>query len=355
MPERAKSPKRYFVYEYHHVDDLGFLRRPEDVDPMIGLAKQAEIEELFRQHGWEGDGQVSILWFPPFVSVGPENTWGTYVWFVKQSNNGTAFMASEYELPFPRLYAQNRDFAVRDGMYPEGLARVSREALEEALDTILPELETDLAAVSALPAGSLVANHLIERAQGRMVQTLMALLDDCYLRILIEVIQDGNRSNLRLRKSRANLSPGDYLSEDMDGDVRGWFTLSGLISDLWASYKFEPYAAKLDMLLKPIELQPPADLMFELRKHVLMRNAIQHHEGWISQPLLTDLGRPDIPVLTPAGPGALKIASAIVLPIEEIRAFDRALRTFAALLDERVEERVASKAYSRRKPLRVPS
>lgn len=355
MPQGHARKQSYYVYQYQHIDDLSFVLRPDQIDPMVELEPQAYIEELFRQHGWEGDGRVGILWFPPFVSVGEEDTWGSYVWFVKQSNNGTAFIASKYELPFPRLYAQNRDFAVRDGMYPEGVARVSREALEEALDTILPELEADLAAVSTLPARSMVPNHLIERAQGRMVQTLMALLDDCYLRVLIEVIQDGNRSNLRLRKSRANLSPGEYLSEDMDGDVRGWFTLSGLISDLWASYKFEPYAAKLDMLLKPIALQPPADLMFELRKHVLMRNAIQHHEGWISEPLLTDLGRPDIPVLTATGPGALKKATAIVLPIEEIRAFDRAMRIFAALLDEHLEERVASKLYSKRRPFRAPS
>ena len=181
-----------------------------------------------------------------------------------------------------------------------------------------------------------------------MVQALMEFLDDCYLRLLVEVIQDGNGSNLKLRKAKATLTPSDYLPDDIEGDVGGFFTLAGLISDLWASYKFEPFQAKLDMLLKPIELQPPADVMFELRKHVLLRNSIQHHVGWIDQKLLGDLGRAFVPVMTAAGPGRLDDRSAIAFPVEEIQAFGQNLLAFGRLFDERVEERVTSKMYARR-------
>jgi hypothetical protein len=69
MPSHSPAGERtHCVYQYQHIDDLSFILRPSQIDEMVGLAPQVEIEEVFRQHGWEGDGQVGVLWFPPFVS-----------------------------------------------------------------------------------------------------------------------------------------------------------------------------------------------------------------------------------------------------------------------------------------------
>lgn len=105
LPETIKE---YIVYHYEHVDVLGFMRSAEDV--LRGNPRQSDYIQAIRQRfldaGWEGDGVIRAIWFPPFVGPGVEDTFGVAGWFVKQSNNGTSFIASPVELKFPRLLEQ---------------------------------------------------------------------------------------------------------------------------------------------------------------------------------------------------------------------------------------------------------
>jgi len=104
--------QNFHVYQYQHLDDLTFLRSPEEVfadQYDAGDPKEwtAAVSVLFKKSGWEGDGDIMIMWFPPFVGVGVHDTHGHYAWIVKQGNNGTSFIASEVPLTFPRLKEQN--------------------------------------------------------------------------------------------------------------------------------------------------------------------------------------------------------------------------------------------------------
>lgn len=98
----------YEVYQYQHIDCLDLMPFAEAV--LQGVPNRTEVltavSNKFRSCGWEGDGQIRIMWIPPFMGAGVEDTWGFVVWFVKQSNNGTAFMASPVALPFVRLLQQ---------------------------------------------------------------------------------------------------------------------------------------------------------------------------------------------------------------------------------------------------------
>ena len=97
---------KLIVYQYEHLDDLSFTRSPEQVWTDSSPDEIADyvnaVSEMLRIAGWEGDGYLSILWIPPFVDNGIEDTWGTYVWAVKQSNNGTTWLASAVPLDLPR-------------------------------------------------------------------------------------------------------------------------------------------------------------------------------------------------------------------------------------------------------------
>lgn len=100
----------YYVYTYQHIDMLDFIPKAKDI---IGTTLNSErlldrVNKLLKEHGWEGNGSIRLLWFPPFLDIGIEDTWGTIVWFVKQSNNGTAFIASPIPLELDRLQNQNR-------------------------------------------------------------------------------------------------------------------------------------------------------------------------------------------------------------------------------------------------------
>lgn len=105
------------VYSYQHIDDCSAIISPEifynSICPFIGgetvsLEPYLEkIKELLRTNGWEGDGELGVIWIPPFVDIGSEDGWGTYLWHVKQSNNGTSWLASGCSLDFERIKMQN--------------------------------------------------------------------------------------------------------------------------------------------------------------------------------------------------------------------------------------------------------
>lgn len=61
------------------------------------------VKELFSTCGWEGDGTIQIMWLPSFLKPGNVDGMGLYMFHVKQSNNGTSYIASPIKLPFPEL------------------------------------------------------------------------------------------------------------------------------------------------------------------------------------------------------------------------------------------------------------
>ena len=360
MTKVPKTVADYHVYSYEHVDELAFVLPPSIVEAEChygtGVAAlEPDIAELFLANGWEGDGDIGLMWLPPFV--GPWGSSGQLVWFVKQVNNGTSFLASDFPLPYHDLHDDevyddttdglNEPIDRFAGLIPESIVHVAREVLDEKVEEVVSALELDLGAVSTLPLTSKVACHLAERAQGQMVQELMSFLDDAYLRILIEVVRDGNKSKVRLRKSKANVNVASYQPDDFDGDADGFFTVNGLISDLWAAYKFEPFNVKLEMLIKPLDFALSVTLKDDLRKHVALRNAVQHHGGWIGKELVASIGRDHVPIVGPNGTTRLEMRSNIIFPVEEIRAFSVALKEFARLLDEHVEKRITTRYHSK--------
>ena len=55
--------ENYFVYSYEHLDDLSFLRSPNDILPARVVAGTVDerlerVGNFLRQHGWEGDGDA---------------------------------------------------------------------------------------------------------------------------------------------------------------------------------------------------------------------------------------------------------------------------------------------------------
>ncbi len=112
MLPTKETIKGYHVYRYTFLDDLSYIKNPydcsefksrEETDNAIRLVK-----EIFLECGWEGDGDIGIMWLPPFIDVGLEDSVGAYIWHVKQSNNGISFLACRYPLDFERLKEQNK-------------------------------------------------------------------------------------------------------------------------------------------------------------------------------------------------------------------------------------------------------
>lgn len=97
--------ENFQVYGFEWIDNLHFLQ-----DPAMFLGQRSveyikTAEERFRQIGWQGDGEVNLLWLPPFVfplelRIPPE---GVVVWHVKQVEDGVSYLLSPVGLPFPEF------------------------------------------------------------------------------------------------------------------------------------------------------------------------------------------------------------------------------------------------------------
>lgn len=95
-PEALKA---FICRQYEYIDNLHFILNPqeclENPKEYIKIAKKR-----FKAAGWEGDGEVGLIWVPPFMlkDENGEMIWmfgkteGEIVWHVKQLNDGTSWL-----------------------------------------------------------------------------------------------------------------------------------------------------------------------------------------------------------------------------------------------------------------------
>ena len=91
---------------YEWIDDLRFTRNPKDFidrpDDYIQIVKAR-----FLKAGWHGDGNIELVWIPPFMFKGAkteEFTRGVIVWHVKQKEDGISWILSPIKLPCQTEY-----------------------------------------------------------------------------------------------------------------------------------------------------------------------------------------------------------------------------------------------------------
>jgi len=117
---------RYYVVDFMHIDDHRCFRPLEEdigddalepLDPAERHHREEQLRqqlaELFRDAGWEGDGTIECFFVPPcFSSQSEGDTWCTTIYHVKQSNNGTSWLAipNGFQFVFPEgLLAKRAD------------------------------------------------------------------------------------------------------------------------------------------------------------------------------------------------------------------------------------------------------
>lgn len=102
-PETLRSYK-VFIYEW--IDNLHFTSDPAEFlsnpDEYLKIAAA-----LFTEAGWYGDGDIRLIWIPPFVhheyGFG-EDAYGTILWHVKQEEDGLSFILSPTTYPVTQTY-----------------------------------------------------------------------------------------------------------------------------------------------------------------------------------------------------------------------------------------------------------
>jgi len=120
----AKIKQTYQVVECPYIhDDRCFRPLADDVDdPYVPLTAseinhreerlRAELEELFLQAGWEGDGQVQCFFVPPcFGNHGDEEDAECItIYHVRQRSNGKSWLAipKGFEFRMPRSWRRKQ-------------------------------------------------------------------------------------------------------------------------------------------------------------------------------------------------------------------------------------------------------
>lgn len=105
LADGHEKVNEYYAYCYHHLDDLSFAKNAETL--LNDHPEYVEtVKQRFLKEGWEGDGTIQLIWLPPFVGAGVEDTLGIFLWHVKQRNNGTSWLLSPISLPFKSFQQQ---------------------------------------------------------------------------------------------------------------------------------------------------------------------------------------------------------------------------------------------------------
>ena len=350
---------RMFVYQYTFLDDLSSIRNPYEhfsnepkhiVDNLI-----TKIGELFERNGWEGDGDIGLIWLPPFVDCGIEDTWGMYVWHVKQENNGISFLASEYPLEFERIKEQNEFSNIDDEQkgVPVNIIHSCVEVFTNQIATERKKLQEMLSHIEKSTGEEVVeeiAKNIRTFSQNIIIRNLHEFLDECYLQFLVEVIDSGNPSNIKLRKSQVYLSPSQYIPKDAieeENQFEGgrWFTLKGIISDMWRAYKYEPFKNKIDMLFKSIEFSWDPKKVQEITKHVILRNCIQHHEGVLHKDVLKQLGLNKVIMIDNDGQYEIEVWKQIYFSDKELYLLCDLLMDFCQTFNAFVNDNIRTRHY----------
>ena len=108
-------------------------------------------------------------------------------------------------LTFSRIKDQNEIFGPGTFVsivYHAGMS------LSDNVNAQVVDVGRKIAALQTLdsPVGSDIRNDLLISAQGELVGELQTFLDGCYLEVLIQVLDQGNPSKLRLGKFKASLN-----------------------------------------------------------------------------------------------------------------------------------------------------
>jgi hypothetical protein len=358
--------ENWYVYSYCFLDDLSFIRNPVNVihdwkisSPFLKVDNIDDVIEAVKQRflheGWEGDGEIGLLWIPPFVDIGSEDTYGNYIWHVKQQNNGISWLLSPIKLDFQRLNKQNpwNERLEKKGLIPENIISIDVQSfikdLTKSRERIIRQL-TLLNQKGDTTAEREIVPDLLNHHQGQIIARFYNFLDYCYLRFLQDVILENNHYGIKIQKSSVSLSLTAYQPQnDAELENSPTWTLFGLIEDLWKAYKFEPASKKFDMLFKSVDFSPNENLKRLISKHIEIRNCIQHHDSRLMPDSLKRLGLQSISIRTtnPEKPILVIEWNEIILTKVELIDLCDNLSSLAQDFSKHIDIRIPARVYSK--------
>lgn len=270
-----------YIYEYQHLDILDFIRPVNDITDknlQVDLKKIEEIKQLFRDKGWEGDGELGLIWLPPFL-WDEGDTIGHFAWHVKQLNNGTSFIASEVRLIFGCLSEHNYDRS----LFPtiETITVDIQNDLQYDIRELRDHLQylstTNEDAIIGIKQSLLKATHsnILVLLEDYIEQLFIHLIDEKYINYNHNIIL--NRMNCKLKNiDREETFKGMLYIEKMRNVILVF------LSSMYNSFKRNSFKEKLTIINKALGIDE-ISIVNSIMTHKVLRNCVQHNHSVITK------------------------------------------------------------------------
>jgi len=341
--------KDLVVLQYHHIDYLDLTLDPhkiygkkQKVDEAI-----AAVKDIFLKNGWEGDGNIGLIWIPPFLDQSNDDYYGSFVWHVKQNNNGTSFLGFYAPIQSAKLLDQNSVFK-QDGRDVKPISLIYTE--EKNLLLQLKKKKKLLQEVIEHIKSGILSDQLINLTLGYIQNDAISefndFIDECYLHYLVHVLSHNNPDSINLKSMSARIGLDQISGKMNDGAGDHWLTIHQIIGDIWKDFKFLPFKDKFKEIMNCIDFKHDPARIADINKHIVIRNCIQHHRWELVDDVLKTIGLDKIRILNDKGKYlTIEKWKLIVLTPEEVNYIIDTLADFCIEYAMYVKERIKSRSF----------
>jgi len=348
---KADIPKDLIVFKYQFID---YLRATFDPLKIYGNTKNTNdtieaVKRIFLRNGWEGDGDVRLIWIPPFLDLSSDDNYGDFIWHVKQSNDGISFIGFHKIIQSAKLLDQNQIFKVEGkDVKPISLAYYAKKGLFRQLKT----KKALLLEVADLSVANTFSNNLMNLTlgyiQSDIISEFIDFIDECYLQFLIHVLSHNNPDSIKLRSmsARINLDQISESAQEMGGSGDHWLTIHQIISSIWKDFKFMPFKDKFKEIMNCVGYKHDNREITDINKHVVIRNCIQHHRCQLDADVLKTFGQDKIRILNENGKyNIVKKWDLIILSIAEVNYLLTIVGNFTNQYASYIKERIKDRSF----------
>lgn len=311
------------VEQYQFIDNLEHIIAPEEMGSYY-TDKVNDVKNAFLKNGWEGDGEIGLIWIPPFIE-NTGDTFGSYVWHVKQNNNGISFLGYEETEFFDNGVERNIK------KFEEEHITITYDNTRGCLD-IINKYKTNLDSLIMFDKNIESQDELyhitLNAIQNNIVASFIDCIDEIYLNLLKHVFDSQNSDKLKLSKANVKL-PLDEISKSDCEYIDSWLIIQQIESAIWRDFKFKPFKEKFREICSAVDFKCNEDLRKKIICHVEIRNSFQHHEGQLTSDMIKMVGQDHIDLLDESGKAKrFEKWNLIILSIPEVRSFCDSLEIF---------------------------
>lgn len=326
------------VERYQFIDNLEHIISPQEIYKGDSLDELlANVKAAFEKAGWEGDGEIGLIWLPPFILESTGDTFGQYIWHVKQDNNGISFLGYIDNVVDQEIQSKEDDYEEQTITKSESNFMIDEIAKSKVL---LCELEEAKRKGIADTLYSITLNAL----QNQIIANLVDYIDEVYLQYAEHVIGQNNLDRIKLKKTKVNLSL-DTISDGVEGGyMDSWLTLKSIVGAIWQDFKFWKFSDKFREICNCIDFNCPNEIKEVIIKHVEIRNSIQHHGSQFTAESAKRIGKNFLVIFDENHvEKKIDVWGMIGLTSNEVESLLDAVKNFINLYERHVETRMTTR------------